>query len=129
MSTQTHTGVTCDNCKTSPIQGTRWKCLSCPDWDFCNACKSTAAHDSSHKFLEITNHLRRGSEDFCSERGILCDVCTEKQKQGLAYCCVLGNCKRCNCQIPYSAFKLCGGCSNELGRCYKCANGLLVKLV
>lgn len=43
-----HTGVWCDGCKRTPIEGTRWKCQGCPDFDFCNTC-----------FMEDKTHKRR----------------------------------------------------------------------
>lgn len=45
----------CDGCK-ERIQGTGYKCLDCPDFDYCYRCigLSTSDHDTSHRF-EIFN--------------------------------------------------------------------------
>lgn len=49
MTTEKHSGVTCDGCYESPIQGVRFKCKICDDFgnfysDFCHKCKISANH-------------------------------------------------------------------------------------
>ena len=39
-----HKGVTCDNCFKRPIQGKRFKCLECYDFDICEACEAKNVH-------------------------------------------------------------------------------------
>ncbi|CAG9313571.1 unnamed protein product [Blepharisma stoltei] len=46
-----HNRITCDGCQTTPIQGIRYKCSVCPDFDFCEKCEATAAHP--HPFLKL----------------------------------------------------------------------------
>lgn len=48
----THFGVTCDGCESYPMQGLRFKCKVCKDFDLCEACfsKRHVLHDSSHAF-------------------------------------------------------------------------------
>merc|ERR1712048_934219 len=51
----THSGVTCDGCNQGPIQGLRFKCKSCPDFDLCSGCftRKGALHGgqcSAHEF-------------------------------------------------------------------------------
>jgi len=46
-----HTGISCDGCKDSDIKGTRWKCLVCSNYDLCDKCYSTGAHE--HRMLAI----------------------------------------------------------------------------
>lgn len=33
-----HIGVTCDGCGVYPINGIRYKCNTCPNFDFCEKC-------------------------------------------------------------------------------------------
>lgn len=46
-----HHQVTCDGCKASPIQGIRYKCSVCADFDFCDKCEAERQH--GHPFLKI----------------------------------------------------------------------------
>lgn len=48
----THSGVTCDGCESYPMQGLRFKCKVCKDYDLCEACfaKRHTLHDASHDF-------------------------------------------------------------------------------
>jgi len=50
-----HEGITCDGCNASPINGVRFKCTSCPDYDLCSTCfiKKSPIHTgecNSHDF-------------------------------------------------------------------------------
>ena len=38
-----HVGVKCDACE-RPIVGTRYKCVTCPDYDLCKSCEESGAH-------------------------------------------------------------------------------------
>jgi len=49
----THFGVRCDGCAVGPIQGIRYKCQVCHNFDFCEKCKANAAHPKEHQFTEI----------------------------------------------------------------------------
>jgi Zinc finger, ZZ type len=44
-----HYAVSCDRCGCSPIQGTRFKCVDCPDFDLCQLCYN-ADHHGHHGF-------------------------------------------------------------------------------
>jgi len=46
-----HPTVTCDSCGATPIQGIRYKCSVCPDFDFCDKCEAEKLHP--HPFLKI----------------------------------------------------------------------------
>merc|ERR1712137_1423260 len=43
----------CDNCNQT-IVGIRYKCIQCPDFDFCEACEGPeSGHDESHVFAKL----------------------------------------------------------------------------
>jgi len=46
-----HKGFICDGCNVGPIEGTRYKCVVCPDFDYCEKCESSIEHN--HPFLKI----------------------------------------------------------------------------
>ena len=48
----THPGVYCDSCKTTPIVGYRYKCKSCLNYDLCSTCMRRGAH-SEHVMMKI----------------------------------------------------------------------------
>eukprot|EP00118_Oscarella_pearsei_P022140 m.252836 g.252836 ORF g.252836 m.252836 type:complete len:3992 (+) comp40356_c1_seq2:177-12152(+) len=49
-----HEGVTCGGCKSSPIQGFRYRCTVCPDFDLCRKCfHKPAFKDHSHSFMAM----------------------------------------------------------------------------
>jgi hypothetical protein len=48
-----HRGITCDGCNFRNIEGVRYKCSVCPDFDFCEQCEATVEH--THPFLKIKN--------------------------------------------------------------------------
>jgi len=51
----THHGVACDGCQATPIEGPRFKCTSCADYDLCGACylKKGDLHSNEHTFETI----------------------------------------------------------------------------
>lgn len=52
-----HSGIVCDKCATDPIEGFRYACLVCEDYDLCTECyqkKSTSEdHRAFHPMLPI----------------------------------------------------------------------------
>ena len=46
-----HFGVTCDSCQKNDIEGARYKCSVCSNFDFCEQCQETVEHE--HPFLKI----------------------------------------------------------------------------
>lgn len=46
-----HRNIICDGCEMYPIEGVRYKCTVCDDFDFCSKCEATIEHD--HLFLKI----------------------------------------------------------------------------
>ncbi|TMS20567.1 E3 ubiquitin-protein ligase HERC2 [Larimichthys crocea] len=49
-----HPGVRCDGCQMFPINGARFKCRNCDDFDFCENCFKTRKHNNNrHSFGRI----------------------------------------------------------------------------
>lgn len=54
-----HVGIICDHCETENIQGTRYKCLCCPNYDLCQNCivinedSVTQFHPEGHYFIRL----------------------------------------------------------------------------
>jgi hypothetical protein len=46
-----HHRVCCDGCEINPIEGVRYKCSVCEDFDLCEKCEATMEH--SHPLLKI----------------------------------------------------------------------------
>ncbi|XP_066478199.1 E3 ubiquitin-protein ligase HERC2 isoform X5 [Tiliqua scincoides] len=62
-----HPGVTCDGCQMFPINGPRFKCRSCDDFDFCETCFKTRKHNTRHPFGRINEPGQ--SPVFCGRSG------------------------------------------------------------
>ena len=43
----------CDGCQMFPINGARFKCRNCDDFDFCENCFKTRKHNTRHSFGRI----------------------------------------------------------------------------
>ena len=48
-----HRGVQCNSCAAIPIQGIRYHCVNCFDYDLCEACEAGQVHIKTHVFLKI----------------------------------------------------------------------------
>jgi len=51
---QTHHGVTCDACEKHPIEGYRYKCVVCDDYDLCGSCEAAGRHPG-HNMMRIAS--------------------------------------------------------------------------
>ncbi|KAL0491080.1 sequestosome [Acrasis kona] len=51
-----HHNIICDGCQQSPIIGQRFKCDTCPDFDFCGKCHASKSTNHGHAFTELTPH-------------------------------------------------------------------------
>jgi len=58
-----HKGVTCDICENGPIIGPRYKCLQCPNFDMCDTCQATGAHQANHPILKMNKPAPRQGFD------------------------------------------------------------------
>jgi hypothetical protein len=52
-----HRGITCDGCGRNPIEGIRYKCMNCADFDLCDTCERAGVHDH-HVFLKLKQPLQ-----------------------------------------------------------------------
>ena len=54
-----HEGFYCDGCDASPIQGLRYRCMECHDYDLCETCnaKGNSLHSNLHAMLCIPKAL------------------------------------------------------------------------
>lgn len=50
--TDVHLGVSCDNCGMKPIQGIRYKCSVCSNYDLCSACEASDCHPAEHPLIK-----------------------------------------------------------------------------
>jgi len=48
-----HRGVECNRCGVHPIQGIRYHCANCFDYDLCESCEADQFHTKSHVFYKI----------------------------------------------------------------------------
>jgi len=55
-----HHGVSCDECGMKPIEGVRYKCLRCPNFDLCSKCEEKNQHPSDHTLLKLKEHRVHG---------------------------------------------------------------------
>lgn len=46
-----HNHITCDECGQTNMEGVRYKCAVCADFDLCEKCEATSSH--THPFLKI----------------------------------------------------------------------------
>lgn len=44
----------CDSCNSKPIEGVRFKCIDCPNYDMCSHCESID-HHSGHLLVRIVD--------------------------------------------------------------------------
>merc|ERR1711915_629300 len=49
-----HHGITCDSCEKTPIEGYRYKCVVCDDFDLCGNCEAAGLHPG-HNMMRIAN--------------------------------------------------------------------------
>jgi hypothetical protein len=48
-----HHNIICDGCNVTPIQGVRYKCSVCPDYDLCATCEAKGQHPVNHALIKM----------------------------------------------------------------------------
>jgi len=48
-----HYNIICDGCGMDPIQGARYKCAICPDYDLCSTCEAKGEHPEEHALVKL----------------------------------------------------------------------------
>ena len=48
-----HRGVECNACRVMPIQGIRYRCANCQDYDLCESCEAQEPHTKTHVFYKF----------------------------------------------------------------------------
>ena len=48
-----HRGIECNSCGTCPIQGIRYRCANCQDFDLCESCEAMQVHIKTHVFYKV----------------------------------------------------------------------------
>ncbi len=104
-----HPNVACDGCNMSPIKGDRYKCLFCPDVDFCQSCKSInkTNNDPNHLYnhplvciktsTDFPNSVYLHNRSQICHTNIQCNACFMKPIIGIRYHCSCGInlCEKC----------------------------------
>ncbi|KKZ62115.1 hypothetical protein EMCG_03409 [[Emmonsia] crescens] len=96
----------CDGCNKS-VKGVRYKCLNCPDWDYCSECfRSATEFHPGHRFAPLYTPIPEPHESLQTHYGVICDgpLCSVSSKlayiRGIRYKCAVcddtdfcGNCE------------------------------------
>ncbi|KAK9238329.1 hypothetical protein V1525DRAFT_425495 [Lipomyces kononenkoae] len=96
----------CDSCDTQ-IRGIRYKCVNCPDFDYCGSCfKSASTTHPGHSFVQIAHpsaYFKVATDRRAMHFGILCDgpLCKDSKH------CIVGD--RYKCAICEN-YDLCENC-------------------
>jgi DNA repair exonuclease SbcCD ATPase subunit len=112
---EVHTLVSCDGCHMSPLVGRRYKCETCPNFDFCEHCyqKEREKHGHQFKVVETTELVKqilekaspkpKNSEGKAIHRWVSCNGCGMNPIVGTRYkCSVCDNFDYCeNCEQIY----------------------------
>ena len=94
---QTHYSVTCDACEKHPIEGYRYKCVVCDDYDLCGSCEADGRHPG-HNMMRIVRNRRNIRRVTRVRKG---SDSTEKSVKRSGFC------KRILCCLWYLWFLWC----------------------
>ncbi len=50
---ESHTGISCSGCGKCPIVGIRYKCVLCPDFDYCEECEEEKGYVHMHPLYKL----------------------------------------------------------------------------
>merc|ERR1739845_109736 len=91
-----HFGVTCDSCDGS-INGFRYKCMVCPDYDLCGGCESKGIHPG-HNMIRIASPESTWPRHFMNRLNRLsaraASRCHSEQDQSRGFSAARSRCKR-----------------------------------
>ena len=82
----------CDGCRWEWLEGTRYRCTVCNDYDLCDKCYANNHHDLSHPFWRID---RPGSTPIQLDprsptaHACICDGCRKQYFEGTRYRCTV----------------------------------------
>ena len=91
-----HFNILCDGCKMNPIRGNRYKCIDCPDFDFCENCYQKNKDSHGHEFkkiekLSFTNIFEYKNNDYNKREnvhmGVKCNRCGSNPIIGWRFKC------------------------------------------
>ncbi|CAF2308908.1 unnamed protein product [Rotaria sp. Silwood2] len=99
-----HINITCDRCLMSPIVGDRYRCMFCPNVDFCENCQSATnhQHDSKHPLMCVRDSSVYASSIYLQNTSelihlnSLCSSCFVSPIVGIRYQCM--TCKTNLCE-------------------------------
>ncbi|XP_052811381.1 uncharacterized protein LOC128239001 isoform X3 [Mya arenaria] len=109
-----HRGLHCDGCNATPIIGTRYKCMSCYEYDLCDGCMSKRVHPN-HSFKRITGLENLNTLQQSEFMGLGISHSASTQKRGLDSVLLLEE----KAKIKHGA--TCDGCNMQIvGLRYNC---------
>ena len=134
-----HNRIKCDNCKTEPIIGARYKCLSCYNYDLCEKCETLFAtgngtiHDRTHIFAKIITPVLDWNPSlmlspYFDPKSLASDakfngkhiVCKDCSTSPGPFFPSTGACISCKREVLNSSMKYCDTCSCNLYSCRMC---------
>jgi hypothetical protein len=83
-----HAGVRCDGCN-GGIEGVRFKCTVCFDFDLCEACESTNRHAADHPLMKFKIPAAECERPVPVHVGVRCDGCGTAPIRGIRYKCAV----------------------------------------
>ena len=72
--------ITCDGCGMEPIEGLRWHCLSCQNFDLCTTCYMGDEHNLRHTFERLEQS--RGKRYSISAKSCIIAALGKKDNNG-----------------------------------------------